>query len=112
MAHWAFAFAVTGLLVAYLGNDKTVLHFRWVAIRQFRAAVPMPGADLDQEMHHVWLSVGCSRTGRRFFWALLSALLSWWLVYALRSIDVQGTEGLFFICSAVSVLLRLPHVIP
>jgi hypothetical protein len=53
-------------------------------------------------MHHKRLSVGCSRTGRRFFWALLSALLSWWLVYALRSIDVQGTEGLFFIFSAVS----------
>ena len=31
MAHWVFAFAVTGLLVAYLGNDKTVLHFRWAS---------------------------------------------------------------------------------
>jgi hypothetical protein len=42
MAHWAFAFAVTGLLVAYLGNDKTVLHFRWAALHPVRAAVEMP----------------------------------------------------------------------
>ncbi|BDA41955.1 hypothetical protein COCOBI_02-7530 [Coccomyxa sp. Obi] len=69
MAHHFFALAVSGLLIAYLGNDRSVLHF--------------------------------SRTGRRIFWAILSAVLSWWLVFALRSIDIQGSEGLFFIFSAV-----------
>ncbi|KAK9909002.1 hypothetical protein WJX75_005921 [Coccomyxa subellipsoidea] len=69
MAHYFFALAVSGLLIAYLGNDRSVLHF--------------------------------SRTGRRLFWAILSALLSWWLVFALRSIDIQGSEGLFFIFTAV-----------
>ena len=29
MAHWVFACAVLTLLIAYLGNDKTVLHFRY-----------------------------------------------------------------------------------
>ncbi len=47
--------------------------------------------------------LGCSRTLRRGFWATLSALLSWWLVYSLRSLDVHGSEGLVFIFTAVSV---------
>lgn len=44
-----------------------------------------------------------SRTLRRAFWATLSALLSWWLVYSLRSFDVHGSEGLVFIFTAVSL---------
>lgn len=33
----------------------------------------------------------------------MSALLSWWLVYSLRSLDVHGSEGLVFIFTAVSL---------
>ena len=47
--------------------------------------------------------LGCSRTLRRGFWATLSALISWWLVYSLRSLDVHGSEGLVFIFTAVSL---------
>lgn len=34
MAHHFFALAVSGLLIAYLGNDRSVLHFRYVAWSQ------------------------------------------------------------------------------
>jgi len=34
MAHSIFFLVVGSLLLAYLGNDKTVLHFRWGTFRQ------------------------------------------------------------------------------
>ena len=55
------------------------------------------------------LFVGCSRTARRVFWATLTALLSWWLVFTLRSLDVHGSEGLVFIFTAVSLLHAPPR---
>ncbi|KAK9825469.1 hypothetical protein WJX81_006378 [Elliptochloris bilobata] len=42
-----------------------------------------------------------SRTGRRIYWALLSAILSWWLIWTLKAIDVHGTESLWLVMSAV-----------
>lgn len=45
-----------------------------------------------------------SRTGRRIYWALLSAILSWWLIWTLKSVDVQGTESLWLVVSAVRLL--------
>ncbi len=105
MAHHFFALAVSGLLIAYLGNDRSVLHFRHVSWPQ--VFTQMLTWQIGFSVIMTDLLCRCSRTGRRIFWAILSAVLSWWLVFALRSIDIQGSEGLFFIFSAVCPFLHV-----
>jgi hypothetical protein len=52
-----------------------------------------------------WL--GCSRTVRRVFWALMSGACSWWMLSTLKEVSPDGVEGAVFIVGAVRLSLPL-----
>ena len=124
--HSIFFLTVGSLLLLYLGNDKTVLHFRffpdhplngcarwWTCKRGTcthlicrrpdwqRVAQSKPVQMLSCLIMSCCGARACSRTGRRLFWALLSAILSWWLIWSLKTVNVHGTESLWLVVSAV-----------